>query len=463
MNKRRHIYHLKLSLFLLLWGGASLLPLLGQDGGTGAEESGEQETLSVEETGSEGAIPEDPDSRILCFDLINFTDGGANSDLGDFFADSISIELESQGFNMVPEEEAAALVAAREAGALLDKEQLLAMVKEARAGAVIQGIYRVEEGTIFLAIKAYDRQTGRIAVGVSERGPAGLDIYDTIDRVAMKMSEAVSREFAPLKATAVTVEKEEVVVQERVVEEFVDLGGETLKIALLSEDEGATLDLGNYYKAGYIQEGKYEFLCKVNTTLKVKIRKAGYSPRTYTFQVKPGKEEYPLPPLRPLPDQGKIGLLWTLQKPFGLTYEQILPFIPGTLELPLRIGVYALPQYYGQEDDFFGGGLWSLNIPLEAGISWHFWQSPAGRWRLAAGAGLFLDSFIMPGAAALDSHVWLPLGGLYSELQQEFRLGGRLFFYIREQYKTPGILGLPPVTRQGYGQFLIHTGVEWLL
>jgi len=404
-------------------------------------------------------------AKVICFDLINLSETRENSDLGDFFSDSISISLEAMGFAVVDETLVDQMITDNgfTLEELTEKKDFLALGREVGAGALIQGFYRMEEGTVFLAIKAYDVETGRIAAGINEQGPAGLQLYDTIDDVVVKVSQVVDKEFAPLKSAVVTVETEEEVTQERVVEEFVELGGETLAISLTSEDEGATLDLGEYFGTGFIQDGRFTFRCKIDTKVRVRIHKAGYQPRWYSFTVKTEQTEYPLPRLRPRAASGAGRIQWTLQKPMGLGYIHSFALIPDTLEAPLGGGIYGLPFYYGEEGDFFGGGLWAVNLSLEGGLNWRFITPPGGWLSLAAGTGFSFDNFIFMAALGDEAESWLGFLSAYLSLTQEIRISRRLILSLQEQYRTPGLLGPAPVTGNGFGQFLINMGVQWLL
>lgn len=279
--------------------------------------------------------PDTKDSvrRVCVFDFADRSDGKSQGAYGPMFADSIAVELEQAGYQVV---EPAKVRAARESeGIGDDRDKAVALAGELGADVLVTGSYRVEDGRIYTAVTAWDLFSTRPAVATIERGDAGTAVFDSIDQIARTLAERARTSLRPLTPAELVIRSERVKVVNRVEERSVELG-KTVDLVLTSSDEGADIAIGGE-PAGKIVEGKLSISAKEGTPLAVVIRGRGLRERIQVIpKVEAGKTYRLDPAYREA--RFEFGPTWESQLPLGVGFAARFDLIPDEQALELKGG-----------------------------------------------------------------------------------------------------------------------------
>ena len=316
-------------------------------------------------------------------------------------ADTVAVLLADKGYNVIDirtvREEAGKAGLTGEA--LLEKQKIIDFAKSLGADVVINGVFRIEGQQILIGVKAYDIFTGRIATSAAKKGEAGFAIYDTVDEAAELIAGKVRENLKPLPESVITVEREKVKIETKIVEEVVSVA-EEVEITFTSRDEGAEIYLGGEKLIGTIEGGTAEFTAKAETILDLVIRKEDYHERK--MSIKLGVEQsrtINIPPLYPVVKYDLSALI-TSRKLLGVTGLFRYHFIPDFLLVRVRMGVYYLPHAYELWEEGVDWSTGMLNTTFGVSIGWYPFISPNSLFRLCIYIGPAADIYIIPGSTA---------------------------------------------------------------
>ncbi len=359
-------------------------------------------------------------------------------------SDTIAVFLADKGYNVI--DNASVREEASKAGltgeALLDKERVIESAKGLGADVVINGSFVVEGGAILIGVKAYDIFTGRIATAVVKEGEAGFAIYDTVDETAELIAGKVRENLKPLPESVITVEREKVKIETKIVEEVISVG-EDVEITFVSKDEGAEVYLGGEKLIATISGGSAEFTAKAETVLDLVIRKAGHHDREMSVELGVEKErEIELKRLYPAVRLDLSGY-WTFTRPLGLNTVIRFHIVPDFLLLRGRVGVFHLPRSYQTGEEWLDITDGMLNTSGGLSLGWYPFISPMSLFRFMLFLGAASDQFYFSG----DS-VMVGAGlGLEWGIRFEFNLP-RVSFFVTGMGTFQW-----PLTTAAYGRF----------
>jgi TolB-like protein len=280
--------------------------------------------------------------RVAVFDFVPLS--GAPSSYARLIADSLALELERVGYPAIPgtrlrelldepaTEVSAALAAARFAG----------------ADVAVIGFYALEGGQLRIGVRAIDASSEALALSAQDTGAAGLDIFDTIDRMSADIAGRIKVALEPVPTAVQLIEREEIIIETIVVEEVIELGT-PISIRLLSADEGALLQALDGERGlvdlGLIQEGYFDLATKEGAFLSLRISKEGFNERTLEFTATGLEPELRLRALarRPAPE-------WftrlSLDRPFGAEAGTRRFYWRDLVSLDASAGLYFIPYVY---------------------------------------------------------------------------------------------------------------------
>jgi hypothetical protein len=326
---------------------------------------------------------------VLVLDPVNVSDvAGEFEFIGSLVSDTINLNLELVEYRVIDggiwREAADEAKFAEEL--YLDKEQAMKFAASLGADVLVNGVFRVEGDNIIIGMKAYDIFTGRIATAINNTGPAGVGIYDTIDESAEAISEKIRENLKPLPESVITVQREEIRVETKIVEEVVELG-ESITVTFNSTDEGAQLYLGGAQYVGAIENGTFEYLTGPNSFLDFEVRLEGYHSDSVQVEVKTRDVEVNLRRLYYRP-RWEISLGVLLFQPLGAGTQFRYYLIPDRIAAYASGGLYFLPDTHYVWQDKFDAGSFIIDFKLAPGIGWYPGFKPNAPFRVFLGLGV---------------------------------------------------------------------------
>lgn len=406
-------------------------------------------------------------ARTVCvFDLVNATEGEdreVNAQVGALFADTLAIELELKGYNVLENQLVREELGERDftESDILEKEKAMTFAKDLGADIVVTGFFRVSNNEVLTGIKVYDVPSGQIAAAVTEKGPAGLQIFDEIEGIALVVSSRIREALDPYASRTKVVEKEKIIKDTSYEEVIVELGTPA-KVTILSSDEGARVYLGSGkdHYLGAITDGKLEIRTKVDKKLVVRLEKEGHHSRTTTRTIKAEEEEIRVGRLWKS-SRLDLGFSWTFMAPFGASGDFRFHIIPDYLFAYGRLGGYYIPAAY-YIDTMFSERftLWGrVNVGIGGYIPV---PAPPFPFRLAIDMGLGGEFFYINESAII--------GDIQMTFVQSVRAELRLptvMFFLGGQIVYPPIISIIPNYHSNRGDFQIlwfwEVGAIWKL
>jgi hypothetical protein len=405
------------------------------------------------------------DARNVCiFDLVNATEGEdreINAEVGALFADTLAIELELKGYNVLENQNVREEREKRglSESDIMEKEKVLAFAKDLDADIAVTGFFRVSNNEVLTGIKVYDVPSGQIASALTEKGPAGLQIFDEIEGIALTVSSRIREALDPYASRTQVLEKEKIIKDTTYEEVIVELGTPA-KVTILSPDEGAKVYLGSGddHYLGAIADGKLEIQTKVDKKLVVRLEMEGHHSRTITRTIKAEEEEIRAGRLWKS-SRFDLGFSWTLMAPFGASGDFRFHIIPDYLYAYGRLGGYYIPAAYYIDTMF--SERFTLWGRVNAGIGGYIpVPPPPFPFRLAIDIGLGGEFFYINESAII--------GDIQMTVVQSIRAELRLptvMFFLGGQIVYPPIISIIPNYHRGDSQMLWfwEVGAIWKL
>lgn len=381
--------------------------------------------------------------RVAVFEFVPLA--GSSAAYARLFADSLALELERQGYRVVPAARLKELLAAP----ATNLAAALTAARFAGADVAVVGFYLIEGQRLRIGARAVDLGSEAVALSLEAEGAAGFDIFDTIDALSADLAGRVRVALEPVLKPETIVEREEIIVETVVVEEVLELGT-PITVTLLSSDEGAVLRAvdparGNP-ELGAVVGGRLELATKEGAALALIVSKEGYYPRSLSFTASAAEPERALPRLtaRPVPE---LFFRAALDRPFGLEVGLRRYPLSGSLGLEASAGLFFIPYAYpefmrfGVEPSIDGpGGALDLTVGAAAALYPLSLLVPSSRLRPFIYAGLASDlSAAFAAGASLPPVAWAlrGTGGL------GLRYGGRGYSVaLALSFISPAVLSL---------------------
>lgn len=363
--------------------------------------------------------------RVAVFEFVPLA--GSSAAYARLFADSLALELERQGYRIVPAAQLKELLAVP----ATDLAAALTAARFAGADVAVVGFYLIQGQRLRIGARAIDLASEAVALSAEAEGAAGFDIFDTIDALSADLAARVRVALEPILKPETIVEREEIIVETVVVEEILELGT-PITITLLSSDEGAVLravdPVRDDPELGVVVEGRLKLATKEGAALALIVSKDGYYPRRLSFTASAAEPERALPRLtaKPVPE---LFFRASLDRPFGLEAGLRRYLFSESLGLEASVGFFFVPYAYPQFMRFGvepyidePGGALDLSLGAAAALYPLSLLAPSSRLRPFIHAGLASDlSAAFAAGASLPPVAWTlrGTGGL------GLRYGGR--------------------------------------
>jgi hypothetical protein len=213
---------------------------------------------------------------------VDLEPGEDTAGYGEIITDTLRVELQNAGFEVLPAESWKELQSRWQ---LSDLELILGpnvLRIAARIGADlgVAGFYRVQDGKILLDVKGYDVAQKRLVSGVLKSGRIGISIYNLINDAIGEMLPAIREEVVPPS----------IVVRQR--------DQRLREIRLESPDEGMEIYMAGETLLGKIEAGVLTFPSYAGAVLEFETKKEGFHDRTYTLAVDQEHTHFNLQELR---------------------------------------------------------------------------------------------------------------------------------------------------------------------
>ena len=343
---------------------------------------------------------------VLVLNPVNISDNPEEFDfIGSLVSDTLSIGLNSLGYSVIEGAQwRGAVTEENQQGTdFLDQTWAIDFAASLGADVLVNGMFRVEDQDILIAVKAYDIFTRRIAVAATRVGPAGLGIYDTIDETAEAVAGKIREELKPLPESVITVEREKIRVETKIIEERIEVD-KSIKVSFYSSDEGAELFLGGEKQIGVIEDGKFDYLTSPDTVLDVTLKKEGFLPEDITAEIQKSNFGVWFDPMYK-DTRWDLSFYMSLPQLFiGAQYRYFF--------LPNRVCAYGdgafsyLPESFNfSEVQDFSRAV--LDLRLTTGAGWYPFTKPTSLLRLMIGLGVVNDFYVSTGGPSVAySFMW---------------------------------------------------------
>jgi len=227
----------------------------------------------------------------------------------------LRVELRNARFELIPREQWDPVREQQgvRMGKLYEGNVAVEVARQAGAEIAVVSFYSVDERQLVLEIKCYDVEQNALVTGVFKTARINLSVYNVI-------GEAVAELIPGIRLIGPPPVNESPVVE---------------KIALLSEDEGADIYLGNEGFVGRIENGQLQLPpipFAIGSQITIEKRKDAYHPGVETIKL---KEPEMLIELKPLRKKARTvtELNWTLGQLLGFGLAQRLYLNPDSFFL----------------------------------------------------------------------------------------------------------------------------------
>jgi hypothetical protein len=347
------------------------------------------------------ALAQEAGRTVAVFDFAAVGGDASLAAYGKPVADAIGSELSIVGFKVVPMSKVRAAVAKRKSKApiALDLDSALAIAKSLGAEVCVVGVISSEGERILLATRAYESDTGRLAVASTQTGSGGVDVYDTIDAAAMKTAVRIRENLRPAAPTEVVVEVERIEVETTVIETGVEKGT-PVTVVLRTYYEGAAIFLGDAApEAGSSAERSLllnpggepsvTLTAKLGVPLVVTMRVPGKHDRTYTFVPEADGNYYELIDAYEV-HEWDLGVSYVAHFLEGAQFLGRWMFIPEWCWVGGSLGFGFIPDSFPMATIF--SQYPSLKASIDVGS--YLFQPPDSAWRMGVSVSAIGQAFI---------------------------------------------------------------------
>ncbi len=369
---------------------------------------------------------------VLVLDPVNMSDtAGELEFIGTLVSDTITLALEDLGYNVITgdiwRKYSGDQGITGEAG--LGKEQVITFAASLGADVVLNGVFRVEDQEIIIGMKAYDIFTRRIATAVTNVGPAGIGIYDTIDEVSASIAGKIRENLKPLPESVITVEREKVRVETKIIEEVVDVD-RSIRVTFYSRDEGAELLLGGIVPIGTITGGSALYMTSPDSVLEIEMREEGYYPRTIRVDVEQDDVDITVKPLY-FRSRRDFSIALLFPQVLGAGTQVRYHFFRNRMNVYGTGSLSFIPKTYRLSDNP-ELSRFIVDLKIGAGIGWYPFIKPESPFRFLIGMGAGADLFYITKSTSPFVFGFAPEARLRFEYNRP-----RVIFYIEQFNRVP--------------------------
>ena len=354
-------------------------------------------------------------------------------------SNQLRVELRSAGFTIIPREEWEP-VRERQGVRVSELYQGGAAVEVARqvnAEIAVVSFYSVEERQLILEIKCYDVAENALVSGVFKTARINLSVYNVIGEAVAELIPGI-RLIGPPP-----------IIESPVVEE----------IALLSEDEGTEIYLGDEGFVGRITNGQLQLPpipFAIDSKITIEKRKEDYHTGVETIKLKEPEMLIELKPLRKRSHRA-TELNWTLGQLMGFGLAQRFYFDPDSFFLSMEHYFYVQHNLSDSKPVF--------HHDIRALIGGYLFTGPHAtlRMNLTTGFGMIMTYFWLADQPMYADFYWNVINMsfelnfrrimLYARVEQKYALGSGSAHILERGWIS--VLGEGPST------FTFGVGRKW--
>lgn len=337
---------------------------------------------------AEEAVETFIERTIFIFDPVDMSDPSeAIEPYSLHISDTLSLTLENSGYTVIQNQEIRRF--ARDEydnnAELTSKDKILELAAALGADVAVNGMYWIEDGNIYIGIRAYDIFTGLVATAVTKAGRAGPEFYNTVEEAANIVAEKARENLQPLPESVITVQREKIKVERKIVEEIVSIG-EEVTVIFSSADEGAELYLGGEQYIGTIEDGELEYSSKTDSTLSIVIRKENYHDHRQEFNLGSSEERITLQKLYRKSDWD-FGLQVYSNEPYGAAGVFRRHIIADRVLFHMEGGFFYIPSGYHFTGNELTAPGYLLHVRSAFGFEWYPIFAPRSPFRFSFTGG----------------------------------------------------------------------------
>lgn len=319
----------------------------------------------------------------------------------------LNAELRRLGLPVVPEAAWRSLLPADSPPPWEDPQAALRLAAQMEAAVAVTGTFRQQRTVVELAVRAYEVSTGSPICEIEQRSGRDISIYNQVATLAARLGAGLQAwlEAPPAVRAAVGAVKPAAAAgegQQRVEtrEPVPPTPPVSVRVTLLSDDEGAEIWLGRESPAGTVTDGRLVLEAPVNSVLRIEKRKPGYHADREELPVAEDPVEVSLRPLQ-RSTRWAVELFYSSSQFLGLGAGFRLYLVPDYLAL--TAGHYS---YFSLDPGSADGeAAYHGDFRLTAGT--YLLAAPGARLRfgLATGMGAILSVFgISAGPAERETY-----------------------------------------------------------
>jgi hypothetical protein len=340
-------------------------------------------------------------------------------DYQSIISEQLRVELENAGLEIIPRKEWDAARQRRgiPTGELYRASAALEVASQINAEIAVVSFYSVEDRQLALEVKCYDVAQRAVAAAVFKTARINLSVYNVITEAVTELVPAIRLIGPPPTIESPVVEQ----------------------IALLSEDEGAEIYLGDEGFVGRITDGRLvlpPIPFAIGAKVSIEKRMEEYHNAAETVKLKEPQMTIKLEPLRKKA-YAATELNWTLGQLLGFGLAQRFYLVPDSS--------YFSAEHYFYVQHNFSDSKPVFHHDLRVLFGGYLFAGPHSllRFNLSTGFGLIVTYFALRDQPVYADYYW-------NLVNVAFELNFRKYiFYIRSEQKYT--LGIGPDSLLGRG------------
>jgi len=373
--------------------------------------------------------------KTCLFPTIDLSTTDEHGEYQSIISNQLRVELRSAGFKIIPREQWDSVREQQgvRMGKLYEGNVAVQVARKVDAEIAVVSFYSVEESQLVLEIKCYDVEQNALVSGVFKTARVNLSVYNVIGEAVAELIPGIRLIGPPPRMDSPVVEK----------------------IALLSEDEGAEIYLGNEGFVGRIENGQLQLPpipFAIGSQITIEKRKEAYHTGVETIKLKEPEMLIKLKPLRKKA-QTVTELNWTLGQLLGFGLAQRLYLNPDSF--------FLAGEHYFYVQHNFADSKPVFHHDLRVLVGGYLFTGPhaALRMNLTTGFGMIVTYFWLSDQPMYADFYWNLVN---FALELNFR---KHMLYIRSEQKyalgvgPANILGREWISAFGEGPTTVTFGV----
>ncbi len=344
--------------------------------------------------------------------LFPTTDLSTTEEYGEYrsiISDQLGVELRNAGFTIVPPEvwEPARERQGIPADELYQGKTAVEVARQVDAEIAVVSFYSVEERQLVLEIKCYDVAQNALVSGVFRSARINLSVYNVIGEAVAELIPGIRLIGPPPRLDSPVVEE----------------------IALVSEDEGMEIYLGDKGFVGRITNGQLllpPIPFAIDSKITIEKRKSSYHTGIETITLKEPEMLIELQPLRKRA-RSATELNWTLGQLLGFGLAQRFYLNPDSF--------FLAGEHYFYVQHNFSDSKPVFHHDLRVLVGGYLFSGPHAtlRMNLTTGLGMIVTYFGLAGQPMYADFYWNVINSsfelnfrrymLYARTEQKYALG----------------------------------------